>query len=203
MSDITQLLGIKEIKNKKKEEPFWKRRTESKINAFRKDVSLIERWETVMLRKESQKTRLDHLYRVKWKRYERAAEELKQRTKAKAATLKRYKNRVNQYRQNRLLQSNQSKFYQELDGKSHEENIIPDKEKTREFLSGIWEKNVKHSKNADWIQKVAEEMDSSKQQNIDITPTKIKKRIRKISNWKTPGPEGVHGYWINMLVSKE
>ena len=40
---ITQLLGIKEIRNKKKEEPFWKRRTESKINALRKDVSLIER----------------------------------------------------------------------------------------------------------------------------------------------------------------
>ena len=162
MSDITQLLGIKEIKNKKKEEPFWKRRTESKINAFRKDVSLIERWETVMLRKESQKTRLDHLYRVKWKRYERAAEELKQRTKAKAATLKRYKNRVNQYRQNRLLQSNQSKFYQELDGKSHEENIIPNNEKTREFWSGIWEKNIKQNENADWIQKVAEEMHGNK-----------------------------------------
>ena len=76
---ITQLLGIKEIRNKKKEEPFWKRRIESKINAVCKDVSLIERWETVMLRKESQKTRLDHLYRVKRKRYKRAVEELKQK----------------------------------------------------------------------------------------------------------------------------
>ena len=98
MSDITQLLGIKEIKNKKKEEPFWKRRTESKINVLRKDVSLIERWETVMLRKERQKTRLDHLYRVKWKGYKRAPAELKQQIKAKAATLERHKNRVNQYR---------------------------------------------------------------------------------------------------------
>ena len=88
VSDITQLLGLKEIKNNKKEEPFWKRRTESKINALREDVSFIERWETVMLRKESQKTRLDHLYRVKWKRYKRAAEELKQRIQAKAVTLK-------------------------------------------------------------------------------------------------------------------
>ena len=70
-------------------------------------------------------------------------------------------------------------------------------------MSGIWEKNVKHNKNTDWIQKVAEEMHSNKQQNIDITSTKIKKGIRKISNWKTPEPEGVHGYWINMLVSKE
>ena len=63
----TQLLQIKEIKNKKKEEPFWKRRVESNINAIRKDVSLIERWETGMLRKKSQKTRLHYLYRVKRK----------------------------------------------------------------------------------------------------------------------------------------
>ena len=99
---ITQLLGTKEINNKKKEEPFWKR---SNINAFRKYVSLIERWETGMLRKESQKTRLDHLYRVKRKGYKRAAEKLKQRIKAKAATLKRYKNRAKQYRIRKKLKN--------------------------------------------------------------------------------------------------
>ena len=90
-----------------------------------------------MLRKQSQKTRLGHLYWVKRKGYKRAAEELKQRIKGKAATLKRYKNRVNQYQENRLFQSSQSKFYQELDGKSYEENIIPDNEKIREFWSEI------------------------------------------------------------------
>ena len=93
----TKLLGIKEIKNKKKEKQFWKRRIESNINALCKVVSLIKRWETGM------KTRLDHLYRVKRKGCKIGAEELKQRIKAKAATLKRYKNR---YRQNRLFQSN-------------------------------------------------------------------------------------------------
>ena len=35
---------------------------ESNRNARRKDISLIERWETRMLSKKSQKTRLDHLY---------------------------------------------------------------------------------------------------------------------------------------------
>ena len=104
---IIQLLGIKNnMKNKKKEEPFCKRRIESNMNALQKDVSLTEGWETGMLRKESQKTRLDHLYRIKRKGYKRAAEELKQRIKAKAATLKRNKNRVKQYQQNRLFQSN-------------------------------------------------------------------------------------------------
>ena len=38
--NIAQLLRIKEIKNKKKEEPFWRRRIESNINALRKDASL-------------------------------------------------------------------------------------------------------------------------------------------------------------------
>ena len=117
--------------------------------------------------------KIGHLYRVKRKGYNRAAEGLKQRIKAKAATLKRYKNRVNQHRQNRLFQSNQYKFYQELDGKSHEENIILNKEKTREFWSGIWEKIVKLDENLDWIQKVPEKMHDNKPQNIDLTPTKI------------------------------
>ena len=87
--------------------------------------------------------------------------------------------------------------------KSHEQNIIPDKEKTREFWSGIWEKNVKHNENADWVQKVAEEMRGNKQLNIEIISTKIKERIRKMANWKAPGPDGVHGYWIKMLVSMQ
>ena len=108
------MLGIKEIKNKKTKEPFKKRRIQSKINALHKDVSLNERWETGMLRKESQMTRLDHLLRIKKQGYKRVAKELKQRIKAKDVFLKRYKNRVKQYRQNRLFQSNQSKFYQEL-----------------------------------------------------------------------------------------
>ena len=42
---------------------------------------------------------------------------------------------------------------QELNGKSHEGNIIPDKEKTREFWSGIWEKDVKHNESADGFRK--------------------------------------------------
>ena len=44
---ITQLLGIKEIKNKKEEgDPFWKIRIVSKIMALHRVVSLIESWET-------------------------------------------------------------------------------------------------------------------------------------------------------------
>ena len=48
------------------------------------------------------------------------------------------------------------------------------REKNRELWSGIWEKDVKHNESAVWIQKVEEELQSKKQQNIEITPTNIK-----------------------------
>ena len=134
------MLAIKEIKNKKKEELFWKRRIESNIDVPRKDISVIERWETGVLKKESQKARLDHLHQVERKGY-------------------------------------------------------------KKFWSGIWEKNVKYNECADWIQKVAEEMQGSKQHNTEITPTKIKERISEMVKWKAPGLDVFHGYWIKTFVS--
>ena len=63
---IIQLLGIKEIKSKKKEEPFWMRRIESNINVFPKYVSPLkdgrqECWERKVRRQgfiSSQKERV-------------------------------------------------------------------------------------------------------------------------------------------------
>ena len=79
----TQLLGIKEITSKKIEEPFWKKRIESKIKALHKDVSLTERWETGMLRKESQKARLDICIKSKGKGIEEQLENLSNGLKEK------------------------------------------------------------------------------------------------------------------------
>ena len=72
--------------------------------------------------------------------------------------------------------------------------ILPDKERTREFWSVIWEEDVKRDGSADWIQEVVEEIQGNKEQNIEITQTKLKEKIRKLANWKAPGPDGVHGY---------
>ena len=73
---------IRNERNKKQEERriILERRIESKTNVFRKDVSLIEKWERGIKSED----------KIGIKGYNRAAEELKQRIKAKAAT----KNRV-------------------------------------------------------------------------------------------------------------
>ena len=52
---ITQMLGVKAVENKNKEESFWKRRIDSNINACCKDVVIdvdvvIETWKAGMLK---------------------------------------------------------------------------------------------------------------------------------------------------------
>lgn len=44
-------------------------------------------------------------------------------------------------------------------------------------------------------------MQDKKRQNMEIAPTKMKEKIREITNWKARGPDGVHGHWINIFVS--
>ena len=65
-------------------------------------------------------------------------EELKQRLIAKAAKINRYNDRIEQYRQNRLLCYDQSKFYVKLDKETTDEQVYPSPEESRELWSSIW-----------------------------------------------------------------
>lgn len=63
-------------------------------------------------------------------------EELRERMTAKATKLKRYEKRTNQYRQNRLFESNQIKFSEELDGVERDDSIVRDVIVSEAFWSG-------------------------------------------------------------------
>ena len=65
-------------------------------------------------------------------------EELKQRLKAKRAKVIRYEQRVKQYRQNRLFISDQKRFYQEINGNTAAEKLIPNAQESQDFWSEIW-----------------------------------------------------------------
>ena len=36
---------------------------------------------------------------------------------------------------------------------------------------------------------------------IDITTKMIKEQVKKIPNWKSPGTDGVQGYWLKKLTA--
>ena len=48
---------------------------------------------------------------------------------------------------------------------------------------------------------VKKELEQDEGQNkIDITKDKMTRVMRKMSNWKTPGPDNVQGYWLKNLT---
>ena len=56
---------------------------------------------------------------------------------------------------------------------------------------------------ADWLKQVECELASSdrKQGNLRITTSKLKMQLRKMKNWKAPGPDGLQGFWIKSFTA--
>ena len=97
------------------------------------------------------------------------------------------------------FQNNQKKLFEQLEGVDRGNDESPEAESTATFWKGIWEKDVKHNDEAEWIKKVDSEVErmSTKQNDLTITTEMLRKQSKKLSNWKSPGPDGVQGYWIN------
>ena len=63
--------------------------------------------------------------------------DLKQRLIAKKTKVKRYEQRISQFRQNRLFQVNQKQVYKDLNGEKQGDKIIPNSEDSIKFWSDI------------------------------------------------------------------
>ena len=107
---------------------------------------------------------------------------------------------MQQYRINRLFKVDQKKVYNEFNGKTgSSDGGIPNAEGSRTFCSGIWSVEKKHNKEAKWFSDLKEEIVKLEQQNVVINESKGKKQCSKMPNWKTPGLDGVQGFWIKRL----
>ena len=69
---------------------------------------------------------------------------LRQRLQVKSTKIKRYDQRIEQFRLNRMFQVDQKKVYQQLNGET-KSSEKPDANESKEFWSNIWDKEVKHN----------------------------------------------------------
>ena len=128
-------------------------------------------------------------------------EEINHKVLAKEGRLKRYLQRVKQYRQNRTFQNNERKFYQQLGGCETKTYQQPDVEETERFWTKIWEPK-KHNENAEWINNITRELDGLEEgPKMEIHVDLLKTTLKRISNWKAPGHDGIHGFWFKKFTS--
>ena len=144
---------------------------------------------------------LDRKYRIKTKGEDTVIEELKQRLQAKATKLKRYENRIQQFKINRSFQQDQKKVYQELSGFKRTEGVTPDAAESERFWSTIWGNEAQHNRDAQWLKDLREECDKVNQQDIAITLEMVTERVKKIPNRKASGPDGGTGLLVKELTS--
>ena len=113
----------------------------------------------------------------------------------KATKFKRYDQRIEQYRTNRLFQQDQKRVYQQPNGKI-ESSEKPDTEESRRLWSIIWETGKSHNNHAEWLKELRSERNKIKLCNIKITTEMVTQQTRKVPHWKCPEPDGVQGYWL-------
>ena len=121
----------------------------------------------------------------------------------KSAEVKRYKQRIEQFRQNRISDLNQKKIYMELNMNGIRFNYLPNAEECTKFWGDIWSVRKEHNREEEWQKdlKRGRGNDEHPQERVSISVDKIKKKCRKIPNQKAPGRDGVQGYWIKNLSS--
>ena len=120
---------------------------------------------------------------------------------AKDRRLKRFSQRVKQCRKNRTFQNNERKFYQQLgrhDTKTYQQT---DARETERIWTKIWQPK-KHNEKAEWINDMTRELERLKEgPKVEIYIELLKKTLKNISNLKTPGHDGVHGFWFKKFTS--
>ncbi|CAG5035223.1 unnamed protein product [Parnassius apollo] len=124
---------------------------------------------------------------------------LKQKTAAWGKRIRRFTERSRRFNQNRLFQSDQKRLYKSLErpkvcGGPDQADIIA-------FWRGLWSEPVNHSERP-WMEVVASQGASvMPMEPITITPEDVAEAVRRAPNWKSPGLDGLHHYWVKGFMS--
>ena len=79
-------------------------------------------------------------------------EELKQRIVAIATKVRRYLERVDRFRQNRMFQNYVRQFYRELNQEGERYNDDqPDAEESKKYWGDIWSESVDNNRDGKWL----------------------------------------------------
>ncbi|CAK1586333.1 unnamed protein product [Parnassius mnemosyne] len=128
-------------------------------------------------------------------------DDLKQRIAAWGKRIRRYTERSTRFNQNRLFQSDQKRLYESLERPMvRGTGPAPKQADTIAFWRGLWSEPVNHSEGP-WTEVVASQCANiTPMDPVIITPDDVAEAVRRAPNWKSPGLDGLHHYWLKGFV---
>ncbi|CAG4930371.1 unnamed protein product [Parnassius apollo] len=122
---------------------------------------------------------------------------LKQRIAAWGKRIRRYTERSTRFNQNRLFQSDQKRLYKSLERPMVSgTGPAPNQADTVAFWRSLWSEPVNHNEGP-WTKVVASQCAGiTPMDPVIITPDDVAEAVRRAPNWKSPGLDGLHHYWL-------
>ena len=198
-------LGLKTEKSKKAEQkkPFWQRRIEESIKKWRKDLSQVEEIRKGSKVGEKLREVLERRYSLTERGAASVSTFLKGKIEAGSTKIRWFVERKVARRQNSLFQNNQRQVYKELGGGTNgNTNEVPDATESKKFWEGIWSVETEHVKDATWLGEARRRMEHvGPMEEVEIKKEDVLHVIRRMANWKAPGPDGVRGFWFKRITS--
>ncbi|CAG5058876.1 unnamed protein product [Parnassius apollo] len=177
--------------------PAWRRRIEERIAKARAHIGRL-----ICFRSGNNRPRIVRTPDITQKLTERI-DDLKQRIAAWGKRIWRYTERSTRFNQNRLFQSDQKRLYESLERPMESgTGPAPNQADTVAFWRGLWSEPVNHSEGP-WTEVVASQCAGiTPMDPVIITPDDVAEAVRRDPNWKSPGLDGLHHYWLNGFMSK-
>ena len=89
-----------------------------------------------------------------------------------------------------------------MNGEKQGDKITPNSEDSIKIWSFIWSIRKEHNQHAEWLKSCRKQFENvSSMEKVEISQEMVKMQCRKMPNWKAPGKDGVHGYWLKNFTS--
>lgn len=194
--------------------PAWRKRLELDVDKLRGKADVLNEYLHGNRSKKITKkvTVLSNLARISLKspQHEQQLIDLRdrfrQQAKAKGARLRRYNEISKRKKQNSEFLSDRKKFFRELEkGAEQQQHIGSSEINTNEFQnywSSLWSEAKHYNKDADWINNIERRSEEIGNMTVgNLTAEDIKRTIRTVSNWKSPGPDKLHNFWVKKFTA--
>jgi hypothetical protein len=172
--------------------PWWLSRIERNMQTLFKDIDRLQKYHRL---NQHKKDRLIIKYRIENHDVNWAIETCRQKLWALKAKRKRYLENEQRRKENQEFSFNRKRLFDRMLKRSSENNVKPEYTETERFWRSIWT-----PQNPTTTQEYSfEMMTASKQEECFITLQDLRKQLKKTANWKAPGLDGLHGFWVKHL----
>ena len=62
----------------------------------------------------------------------------------------------------------------------------------------LQDKTSQDNRNTEWLNKLKAEISVEKQEPVKVSIDKVRKVLKRMPNWKAPGPDLVQGFWLKI-----